>query len=99
MLRGVFPETIPSYIVTLAERILSRGDSATAYKNDEKKVWNLMKQVVNTITSKVPGISASRVAMRNEIRALMISIEKGMPNFFITINPADVSIIYCRQIF
>jgi hypothetical protein len=46
-----------------------------------------MKQV-NIVTSNVPGTSASRVTMRNEIRGLMI--EKGMPSFFITINPADV---------
>ena len=48
---------------------------------------NLMKQV-NVVTSNVPGTSASRVTMQNEIRGLMI--EKGMPSFFITINPADV---------
>ena len=48
---------------------------------------NLMKQV-NIVTSNVPGTSASRVTMRNEIRGLMI--EKGMPSFFITINPADI---------
>ena len=46
-----------------------------------------MKQV-NIVTSNVPGTSASRVTMRNEIRGLMI--EKGMPSFFNTINPADV---------
>ena len=46
-----------------------------------------MKQV-NAVTSNVPGTSSSRVAMRNEIRALMM--EKGLPSFFITINPADV---------
>ncbi|KAF8167655.1 hypothetical protein B0H34DRAFT_641905, partial [Crassisporium funariophilum] len=72
------------HIVT--ERI-SQGDGVTANNNDERKVLNLMKQV-NTVTCSVPGTSASRVAMRNEIRALMI--EKGMPSFFITINPADV---------
>ena len=49
-----------------------------------------MKKVVNTITSNIPGTSASHVVTRNEIRALMISIEKGLPSFFITINPADV---------
>ena len=79
---SVSPETI--HIVT--ERV-SRGDSATANNSDERKVLNLMKQV-NTVTSNVPGTSASRVAMRNEIRALMM--EKGLPSFFITINPADI---------
>jgi hypothetical protein len=46
-----------------------------------------MKQV-NIVTGNVPASSASRVVMHNEIRALMI--KKGMPSFFVTINPADV---------
>ena len=72
------------HIVT--ERI-SRGDAITANNIEERKVLNLMKQV-NTVTSNVPGTSASRISMRNEIRGLMI--EKGFPSFFVTINPADV---------
>ncbi|PPQ77992.1 hypothetical protein CVT26_015900 [Gymnopilus dilepis] len=79
---SVSAETV--HIVT--ERI-SHGDSVTANNEEERKVLNLMKQV-NTVTANVPGSSASRIAMRNEIRGLMI--EKGMPSFFITINPADV---------
>lgn len=79
---SVSPETI--HIMT--ERI-SRGDSVTANNDDERKVLNLMKEV-NTVTSHVPASAASRVAMRNEIRALMIDL--GSPSFFITINPADV---------
>jgi len=72
------------HIVT--ERI-SRGDLITANTAEERKVLNLMKQV-NIVTSNVPGTSASRVTMQNEICGLMI--EKGMPSFFITINPADI---------
>ena len=63
--------------------VINSGDSATANKNDEKKVLNLMKKVVNTITSNVPGTSASHVAMRNEIQALMISIEKSLSSFLL----------------
>ena len=58
---SVSPETI--HIVT--ERI-SQGDLLTANNPEERKVLNLMKQV-KTVTSNVPGSSASRVAMRNEI--------------------------------
>ncbi|PPQ80093.1 hypothetical protein CVT24_006535 [Panaeolus cyanescens] len=79
---AVSPETV--HIVT--ERI-SRGDTVTANNDEERKVLSLMKQV-NAVTSNVPGSAASKVVMRNEIRALMI--EKVMPSFFITINPADV---------
>jgi hypothetical protein len=79
---SVSPETV--HVVT--ERI-SIGDLITANTAEEQKILNLMKQV-NIVTSNVPGTSASRVTMRNEIRGLMI--EKGMPSFFITINPADI---------
>ncbi|KAJ7327851.1 hypothetical protein DFH08DRAFT_635870, partial [Mycena albidolilacea] len=54
---------------------------------EEHKVCKLLKQV-NGVTSLVSGSSAARIAMRNEIRGLMI--EKGLPSFYITINPADV---------
>ena len=79
---SISPETV--HIVT--ERV-SQGDSVTANNNEERKVLKLMKEI-NIVTGNVPGSSSSRVIMRNEIRALMI--EKGMPSFFITINPADV---------
>ncbi len=79
---SVSPKTV--HIVT--ERI-SRGDSVTANNQEERKVLDLMNQV-NTVIGNVPASSASRVVMCNEIKALMI--EKGMPSFFITINPADV---------
>jgi hypothetical protein len=46
-----------------------------------------LKQV-NAVASSVPGSSAARVAMRNEIRSLMI--DKSLPSFYVTINPADV---------
>lgn len=49
-------------------------------------MWRLMKEV-NLVTSKVPGSSAARVLMRNEIRALTMA--HGMPSFYITVNPAD----------
>jgi len=68
------------------ERI-SRGDSVTTNNEEECKILELIKQV-KTVMGNVPASSASRIVMRNEIRALMI--EKGMPSFFITINPADI---------
>jgi hypothetical protein len=65
---------------------IERGDGATAHTAEERKALRLMKEV-NLITTKVPGSSAARVAMRNEIRALMMT--HGMPSFYVTINPAD----------
>ena len=43
---------------------------------------------VKVITSHVPGSSASKIAMQNEIHGLMM--EKGLPGFYVTINPADM---------
>jgi len=72
------------------ERVISQssdGRYATARDDEEWKVLGLMKEV-NTITSHVPGSAASRVVMRNEIRALTMKV--GLPSFFITVNPADI---------
>lgn len=70
----------------VTERV-ARGDTTTADNDDEAKVLKLMRQV-KMVTSHVPGSSASRIAMRNEMRGLMMS--KGLPSFYLTINPADV---------
>jgi hypothetical protein len=70
----------------VSERV-GRGDWKTYHSQEEKQVLNLMKEV-NVLTSHVPGSAAARVAMRNEIRALMM--EKGLPSFYVTINPADI---------
>jgi hypothetical protein len=76
----------PDVVERVAQRV-ANGDSATPKDEEERKVFNLLKQV-NAIAGSVPGSSAARVTMRNEIRGLMI--EKGLPSFYITINPADV---------
>ncbi|KIM73534.1 hypothetical protein PILCRDRAFT_81038, partial [Piloderma croceum F 1598] len=47
----------------------------------------LMKQV-KLVTAHVPGSSTSRTIMHNKIRGLMM--DRGLPSFYITINPADV---------
>jgi hypothetical protein len=70
----------------VSERIAS-GDYKTSNSNEERRVLRLMKEV-NAINAHVPGSSQSKLVMRNQIRALMV--EKGMPSFYITINPADV---------
>lgn len=71
-------------------RVLERvanGDYVTANDRDEKKVLELMKQV-NVVSAAVPGSSAAREVMRNEMRGLMMHL--GLPSFFVTINPADI---------
>jgi len=69
---------------------LSQSYNNSAFKSatpEEHRILQLMKEV-NVINSHVPGSSAAQVAMRNEIRALIIAY--GLPSFYITINPADV---------
>lgn len=81
-----FASVSPQAIHVVSERV-AKGDYATANNDDEHKVLELMKQV-KTVTGNVPGSTAARMVMRNEIRALMV--DKGLPSFYITINPADI---------
>jgi hypothetical protein len=81
-----FASLSPDVIEKVAERA-ANGQSVSPKNEEERKVLNLLKQV-NAVTASVPGSYATRVNMRNEIRGLMV--EKGLPSFYITINPADV---------
>jgi hypothetical protein len=73
-------------INSLAKRT-SNGGPPSPVTDDEKLVFELMKEV-KAISSNVPGSPDSRLTMRNEIRANILSL--GVPSFFITVNPADV---------
>ncbi len=53
---------------------------------EERLVLRLMKEV-NVVSKHVPGSSASKLSMRNEIRGMMMQL--GLPSFYLTINPAD----------
>ncbi|KAI9059341.1 hypothetical protein FKP32DRAFT_1580099, partial [Trametes sanguinea] len=78
----VSDETVARVCANVAETGIVSGRD-----EEERKVIQLMKEV-QLINRDVPGSSASRIAMRNEIRALMAS--HGMPSFYVTINPADL---------
>ena len=80
-----FATLSPETIHLMSERV-SRGDY-TAKSQEERNVLKLMREV-NAVTSYVPGSPTSKVAMRNEIKALIV--DQGLPHFYITINPADV---------
>ncbi|TFK91102.1 hypothetical protein K466DRAFT_441885, partial [Polyporus arcularius HHB13444] len=54
---------------------------------EERQVVKLMEEV-QLVSRNVPGTSAARLAMRNELRALMLT--HGTPHFYLTINPADL---------
>jgi len=70
----------------LAERT-SSGAQPTAESDDERQVIDLLKEV-KVISANIPGSAASRLTMRNEIRANILSL--GVPSFYVTVNPADV---------
>ncbi|KAK7450190.1 hypothetical protein VKT23_013073 [Stygiomarasmius scandens] len=73
-------------IATVVEN-LKTGNFSKPANPEERQVMQLMKEL-NFITANVPGSTASRVTMRNEIRGMLV--EKGVPSFYVTINPADV---------
>ncbi|KAI9059155.1 hypothetical protein FKP32DRAFT_1580447, partial [Trametes sanguinea] len=78
----VSEDAVARVCARVAETGIIKGETA-----EEKRVVELMKEV-QLVNRGVPGSSASRVAMRNEIRALMAT--HGMPSFYLTINPADI---------
>ncbi|KAG1850152.1 hypothetical protein F4604DRAFT_1502605, partial [Suillus subluteus] len=81
-----FASVSSSAVRTVAERV-GKGDFSTAYTPEEEKVHWLLNEV-NGVTSHIPGSGSARAMMWNQIRGLMF--DKGLPNFYITINPADV---------
>ncbi|KAJ6545733.1 hypothetical protein B0H19DRAFT_866494, partial [Mycena capillaripes] len=81
-----FSTVSPQAVHIISERI-ANGDTKTANTPEEQRVLKLMQEV-NVITAHVEGSSQSKLVMRNQIRGLMI--EKGLPSFYLTINPADV---------
>lgn len=80
--RSISEEAIARVAVRFA-----KGDYTSAYDDEERLVLRLMKEV-NLVSEPVPGSSASKLALRNQIRGMMTDL--GLPSFYITINPADI---------
>jgi len=66
---------------------VAHGNAKSYQNKNERRVLQLLKEV-NVVMSNVAGSSASHVVMRTEICAKIV--EKGLPSFYLTINPADV---------
>jgi hypothetical protein len=81
-----FADVSVDAIQVLVERS-SGGSQPTATTDDEQRALDLLKEV-KLISANIPGSAASRLTMRNEIRANIISL--GVPSFYVTVNPADV---------
>ncbi|KAI0826351.1 hypothetical protein BC629DRAFT_1246132, partial [Irpex lacteus] len=82
-----FAEISPEVLHRICERMSHNIIDDDGLPDDERRALRLMKEV-NVISSAVPGSSAAKINMRNELRAAMI--EHGVPSFYVTINPADV---------
>jgi len=85
-LANMFATVSPDAVHCVLERVI-QGDKKTAYNKEEHHILRLMQEV-QVISKHVPGSSAARVEMRNEIRSMIT--QYGMPIFFLTINPADI---------
>lgn len=81
-LANVSEDAVARVCARIAEKVPLSGLDA-----EERKVLKLMDEV-QLVSRNVPGTSAARLAMRNELRALMVT--HGTPHFYITINPADL---------
>ena len=62
-------------------------DNVTFQSQEEQRVLQWMCEV-RVVTAHVPGSASAKTAMRNEIKAL--TVDQGLPHFYITINLADV---------
>ncbi|THU85215.1 hypothetical protein K435DRAFT_685949 [Dendrothele bispora CBS 962.96] len=81
-----FSSASPLTLTAVAECV-RKGDVITANSEEERQVLRLMREL-NVLTASVPGSAGSRIAVRNEIRGMQM--EKGLPSFYLTVNPADV---------
>lgn len=59
-----------------------------SYRPDKHKNVDLLLRQIRTISGNVMGSSQSRTSLRIEIHSLIYRM--GLPNLFITINPADI---------
>lgn len=66
---------------------MARGDHHSFQTRAEQRVLQLMREV-RAVTAHVPSSASAKTVMRNEIKAL--TVDQGLPHFYLTINPADV---------
>lgn len=88
--RPYFGETasiINDLTVKDVENVLKNITNKNYSRNKDVKFKKLIQQI-KTVGGKVKGSTYSRAKCRNEIHAVIY--EKGLPNIFITINPADI---------
>ncbi|PPQ71479.1 hypothetical protein CVT24_011973 [Panaeolus cyanescens] len=65
-----------------------RNNTLKSNRTREDVLISRLLNEINIVTRDVAGTPSSKKKNRNQIRALII--HKGLPTFFITINPADI---------
>jgi Helitron helicase-like domain at N-terminus len=73
----------PELIQRVSKHIENEGKISDLFPQ-EKNVMTLLKQV-NTVSVKIPGSSASKLQVQNEIHAYMGYF--GLPQLYMTLNP------------
>ncbi|KAI0359239.1 hypothetical protein OH77DRAFT_1395328, partial [Trametes cingulata] len=82
-------EKLMSLDVNVLDRLIDKFKSNPRYKpetQEERGILHLLMRV-NTVSHDLPGSNGYKIALRNEIRALINHI--GTPTLFITLNPSD----------
>jgi hypothetical protein len=69
------------------EEKLRRDPACTSLDDSEKEIVRILESI-SPVARNIPGSAATRIQMRNEIRALINY--RGPPALFITINPSDI---------
>ncbi|KAI0359122.1 hypothetical protein OH77DRAFT_1395929, partial [Trametes cingulata] len=75
--------------INVLDRLIDKFKSNPRYKPenaDERGILQLLMRV-NTVSHDLPGSNGYKIALRNQIRALINHI--GTPTLFITLNPSD----------
>ncbi|KAJ2916205.1 hypothetical protein MD484_g4202, partial [Candolleomyces efflorescens] len=86
--------TIVEQMVNLDRKIVMeleekfRRDPGYAILEDSERNILRIAESISPVAKNIPGSAATRIAMRNEIRALINY--RGPPTLFITINPSDI---------
>ncbi len=75
---------------TLLQHTIRRFEHDPTYKPTTEGEINMLTLIdsVSTVLPNIPGTTGYKLALRNEIRALVNF--QGTPAFFVTINPSDI---------
>lgn len=82
-----FKELTPEAVHRVCTKVENGEFKVADCDVEEHRVVELLKEV-EVVNSHVPGTAAAKMDMRQEIRAL--TLQHGLPSFYVTVNPADI---------